>query len=794
MIPLKLKRFFHPVILLTLLIIGLYWQFFLQGKIPVPADTLVGAYYPWLDYKWGYTVGVPIKNAPISDIFSQIFLWKYLGVDMLKSGDWPLWNPYSLSGTPLLANYQSSPFFPFNIFLLLPSYKGWGIFIFLQTLLAAVGMYLLLTKIISNSWAKIAGSLVFALSGLMSTYVEFGIAVWATALLPWIFYFLISYFEFFKIRYLFFISLAFASLYLAGHAQLTIYSTVLFFIFLIKNVWGKWGLLKQRGIQISVFWLLGAGLASMQLLPSFDIVNDSIRVSEAYLKNVHFGLSPIYEVIRLINADFFGNPATVNHWDTQSYHELSSFLGTLTLPMIIPLLLKRFRNKEVKFWGLVFLVSLLMYFQNSISEFIYGLSLPMLTYSAASRILFLTSFSGAVLMGIAFEKYFKEDSYRVWVRKVALILLGILSGIVLGILVAKKFLIPLNSDGDISVFSRNLSISIKNIILPIGILTFLCALSFFKKQKNIIACLLVAALFFDLGRYFLKYNPFVPSRLVFPTTPAIEFLQKQDGLFRVARADPEMMPPNTWIPYGIYSIEGYDPISLHSYASYFNRLNGTPFEGKPSRFIEVSKYPSVFLNSLNAKYLLAIKRDDEPGKEKTIFNEKLLNSDYKPVFEDKKAVIFLNPNASERVYFPEKLTAVSRSEDLISRLNDPGFNPQKEAIILGDKTTTGTNATGSAAIIVYKPNKMVIKTKMESPGFLVVAESFQEGWELFINHKREKIYQTNGALRGIFVPSGENELILNYWPKAFDLGLKASLTSLFVFVLINLYALIKKQW
>src|SRR5687767_15019671 len=99
-------RKYWPIILLVSLISLLYYQFLVFQKIPIPADTLVGAYFPWLDYKWGYAVGVPVKNPPISDVFSQFFPWKYQIVDLLKQGIWPLWNPLSLSGSPILATYH----------------------------------------------------------------------------------------------------------------------------------------------------------------------------------------------------------------------------------------------------------------------------------------------------------------------------------------------------------------------------------------------------------------------------------------------------------------------------------------------------------------------------------------------------------------------------------------------------------------------------------------------------------------------------------------------------------------
>lgn len=174
----------------TLFAIALYWRFFFFGEIPMPADTLIGAYFPWLDYKWGYPVGVPVKNALISDVFSQFFLWKYLIVDIFKSGQIPLWNIYALSGTPILATYHSGVFNPFNLFLFLPKFYGWGFYISLQTFAAMTGMYLLLGFYAKNFWTKILGAGVFSLSGLMTTWAEFGTGVWAASMLPWIFLFL----------------------------------------------------------------------------------------------------------------------------------------------------------------------------------------------------------------------------------------------------------------------------------------------------------------------------------------------------------------------------------------------------------------------------------------------------------------------------------------------------------------------------------------------------------------------------------------------------------------------------
>jgi len=75
----KLLPLFFLFVFVTLF---LFKETFIKGFVPVPADTLVGSYFPWLDYKWGFTVGVPVKNPPISDVFSQFFIWKHQVMDI----------------------------------------------------------------------------------------------------------------------------------------------------------------------------------------------------------------------------------------------------------------------------------------------------------------------------------------------------------------------------------------------------------------------------------------------------------------------------------------------------------------------------------------------------------------------------------------------------------------------------------------------------------------------------------------------------------------------------------------
>lgn len=779
------RNFFKPPVLLVLMVMAVYWQFFLLGNVPLPADTLVGAYFPWYDYNWGYPVHVPVKNALISDVFSQFFLWKYLTVDLIRSGQVPLWNIYSFTGTPLLATYHSAVLNPFNLILFLPKYYGWGFYIFGQSLIAALGMYVFLGKFVKNPGAKIAGSLVFTFSGLMTTWIEFGTGVWAASMLPWIFFALVSFLESSKFRFLFLMSLSFLLLYLSGHAQLTLYSTILVSIYLL--VFAK----LKNILLIWIFIAIAILMAMAQFLPSYEFTRESIRKVDSYAQVTKF-LNPYYEIVRLVAADFFGNPTTNNHWDNQSYHEQSSFLGTISLCFIIPLFLKRFRSKIINFWSFTFIISIFLAIDSPFTRWFYSQPLPFLTYSSASRTFFITSLSAGILVGFGVDKYFKDPDFFKLVARTALFLSGALIGVALGFLVGKKMIGENAAIAGTEKLINNYNVTLRNLVLPIGFSSIFALFSNRFTPKKALLILIVLILWFDLGRYFLKYNPFVPQRIVFPDTPITEYLKDQQGLFRVLRLESDVMPPNTWIGYRLQSIEGYDPLYSEDYARFFNVLNGGNYNDSPSRYREVIKIDSPLFNSLNVKYALKVKRNLESTPSGDYIDKGVLEAGYKEVFVDKRTVIFENPFVYERAFFVDSVKSASTMGELGKMLADKEFDPAREAILINEKIPSNDLSKGLVEITKYTANEIEFKTKSENDGFLVFADNFDKGWKLLRNGETEKIYKANGTFRGIFVPKGENVYKMYYWPDSFSLGLKITASALVLFV-FGLFYSIKKR-
>ena len=149
-----MKRSFKscwPLLALVLIWLIFTWPFWLKGLIPAPLDFLINFYAPWQGF-----YNLPIKNPAISDVVNQIIPWKLFTIDVWKSGQIPLWNPYNFSGTPHAANWQSAVFYPLQFIFWLTDFKtAWSIFILLQPLLAGLFTYLFVKKLNRSTLASV---------------------------------------------------------------------------------------------------------------------------------------------------------------------------------------------------------------------------------------------------------------------------------------------------------------------------------------------------------------------------------------------------------------------------------------------------------------------------------------------------------------------------------------------------------------------------------------------------------------------------------------------------------------
>src|SRR3989344_5807785 len=184
----KIKGILYPALLFFLVLV-FFWKFFIHGLLPIPSDDLVGLYHPFRDlYINEYPNGIPYKNFLTTDPIRQQYPWREFALKELKDGKLPIWNPYTFSGTPLLANYQSAVFYPLNIlFFVFPFHLAWSLLIILQPFLAAIFMYLYLQRMHVSKNGSFIGGMVYAFCGFNMVWLTWNtlghVALWLPLIL-----------------------------------------------------------------------------------------------------------------------------------------------------------------------------------------------------------------------------------------------------------------------------------------------------------------------------------------------------------------------------------------------------------------------------------------------------------------------------------------------------------------------------------------------------------------------------------------------------------------------------------
>jgi len=113
----------------------------LGPKTLLPADSLFTS-EPYLVAADDLGVAAP-HNHLIADLILENYAWKRFLVEALRRQELPLWDPYIFAGHPFLANGQHSALYPLSlVFYVLPLWRAYGVFAWLQLGLAGISSYL----------------------------------------------------------------------------------------------------------------------------------------------------------------------------------------------------------------------------------------------------------------------------------------------------------------------------------------------------------------------------------------------------------------------------------------------------------------------------------------------------------------------------------------------------------------------------------------------------------------------------------------------------------------------------
>lgn len=124
----------------------------------------------------------------------------------------------------------------------------------------------------------------------------------------------------------------------------------------------------------------------------------------------------------------------------------------------------------------------------------------------------------------------------------------------------------------------------------------------------------VALVASDLVRVGMGFNPTLPPERLYPSTPAIEFLQEHvpPNRFAPVGSGGELVNAHIWSVFGLSSVAGLDFYGDASYQEFLSAAGGEPFTGAKWDFVGLRRPEAVdlkLLGLLNVDYLALSPRD-----------------------------------------------------------------------------------------------------------------------------------------------------------------------------------------
>jgi len=779
-----MKKFlfrFWPIIFIFFIWFIFSSPYFLQQKAPFASSYQVNFFSPWSTYP---QFAGPVKNNAMPDVIGQIYPWKHFTIQSLKKGIIPLWNPYSFSGTPHLANYQSAVLSPFNLlFFILPFIDAWSVLVLLQPLLAGFFMYLFMTELKIKNEGSLISSIAFMFCGFMTTWMGYATLGYSILFLPLAIFSIEKFYSSNKIRYLVLLSTTIPLSFFSGHFQISLY----FFVFVVFYVIFKFFQTKNipNTFYLILFTFLGFLSSLPQLLPSIELYTQTLR-STLFQKGE---IIPWGYLSTFIAPDFLGNPVTRNDWFGH-YAEWNAYIGLIPLMLAFYVFTSR-KITRVIFFILSSILAIFLAFQTPILDLLIASQVPVLSTSAASRIIVLFSFSFAVLSGFGFQ-FLLEDAEKKKFKKIFLWLGGfIVMFAVLWIVVIFKLILPIDK----------IIIAKQNIILPTVIFLFFTSLVLFlliekklkinKNIKHAIYFLIIILVAFDLLRFASKWQAFDSKSLAFINLPITGQFGKISGYERVLGN----YGAEVAVYYGLPSIEGYDATYIKRYGELIASFDNSKVEDFKRSIVSFSRNgintPKA-VNLLGAKYIVHKVSD---GRNVWAFPYWDYPKDaFTLIYGDDKYQIYRNNNAYPRAFLVDKYKVIDSSQETLETMFNNNFN-LRDSVVLAKNPQVPSIADfkGNASISKYLPNQVKVKTSSNAKAILFLSDSYYVGWKAYVDNKETEIYLADYAFRAVVVPVGNHTVTFVYNPLSFKIGVLIAFFGVLSGLIFFVYLLKRKK-
>ena len=299
----------------------------------------------------------------------------------------------------------------------------------------------------------------------------------------------------------------------------------------------------------------------------------------------------------------------------------------------------------------------------------------------------------------------------------------------------------------------------------------------------------------------------------FSPPPYVEFLQEQEGLFRVAGGGGVLMP-NFASAVGFYDVRFISSLSVKTYHDFVDRflrryplpfINTLWFTGLSKRYdgmlsIDVNKFTQEAEKDIQAQLrfysVLGVKYFIMPSSS-NLKRKDIGASDFRLVY-DQEVKIYENLKVLPRTFVVHDIERANNYEEAQTLAGHQKFDFRKQAVVeerIPNAESITHHSDSHSEIVHYGARQVELQVQTSRPGLAILTDVYYPGWRAEVNGQPTKIYRVNGLLRGVWLPEGEHQVVFSYWPASFQIGFTlAGISSLICLVLVMISVFGRKRY
>lgn len=753
------------LVLLALAIgVGAWWQVLAGRRVLIGGDILYGCCYPW-----GATQGAhPSANISVGDPVDQFTPWLQAVQGAFRAGHLPLWDDSEMSGKPLLANDQSSPFSPFTwIASLFPAAIGLSVLMLLKLVVGGVGMWLFLRACGARSPPAVVAAIGYATSSFVVVWLgwyqgtvavllplSFAAAEWwlgsrAPLALPAF-------------------TVATALQLVAGNPEASVHAAFAITLYVVVRA----AALRRDGlvgaVALAVAGAAGSLLAAPQLLPFVHELQHTalyqIRVGE------HAGLLHLTrgEAMSWLAPNARGNPG-IDHlygW-LPNYNEATGFSGVWAL-LVAPLA-ARWVGPRGRSAAVALLVLIVVAAGN-----VYGPltpvigRLPLLAQANGGRMLIDLCFAVSAAAGLGLDRLLGSAPRRAAAggAAVAAGALGLVALVALAVVFGQRraavdTLLPTVHGW----FGFWLVVAAVSLVAAAGF----AGAGLLGWPRAALLGFGVCALT-EGALFAIPFNPLVPLSEVPPATATTSWLQEHASGGYIA-ATGSVLNPNTATLYGLRDVRGSDLLIDARLESYWAAADPGYDDGSGS----------TVLNSPDVKMLAAA------GVEYVLTPDRPLAGAEVAVHAEH---VYINriPDARPFAFIAPATAAAADQAAAVRLLRKDPLGP----VVLEGECCPPPRQPGQAVrVLTREPGDVLIDVNTPSAAAVTVLQSYAEGWSARVDGRPATVQAADVHFQAVRVAAGHHRVELVYSQPQLALGLLLALAGL---VLAGAQSLFAPWW